>query len=371
MEDWKPIVALNPEKLSEPVKVIGELTELKRWYELGLQLLLLFDMPEVSGHKKEIFDKVIFRQSALLDPFHFTRLVILAASEISDPSAGIAFLEELRDGKVFEKLPEPKDLLNLRIVEFLCAKSAFEDAHALLNSVESRVNSFTPVIIRSSLHRTQTILDKARNDWEGFYRHAFMFLSTSHNVKDPELAYNLCASALFADSVCSFGEVAAHPILESLAGTENAWLADLIKLLDVGSPESIETYNERFAPLIARSPVLGPHAAVVQRKLALSVFLEMIFERPFDQRTFTFQSISDACKIPKDRVEHMVLKAMATGVIRGTIDEVAERVVVTWCKPKALGAPRLTHLKEELDRWIGLVHNQRVSLEERAHDVVG
>ena len=371
MEELKPLVALNPEKFSGTAKTLEGMITAKQWYEFGLEMISVYSMPELAHHKKEIFDKLVIRYGAAMDPFHFTSLITSTADDISDADAGIAFVKELRDGKIFEKLPQPRDLLNLRIVVFLSAKSEFEEAMSLLHTVEDRVNPETPVVIRSALHKTQAVLDKARNDYDSFYTHAFLYLSTSQATKDPQLAYDLCAAALFADSVCSFGELAGHPLLESLNGTENAWLGDLIRLMDKGTSESIDTYNERFAPLIAKSPVFSKHAAVVQRKMALSVFLELIFERPFDKRTFTFQTIADACKVATDKVEHLVLRAMATGVIRGTIDEVAQLVVITWCKPKALGITRLSHLKDELDRWIGLVRDQRVALETRAHDVVG
>ena len=371
MEELKPLVALSPEKFSGKAKALEDMITAKQWYEFGLEMISVYSMPELAHHKKEIFDTLIVKYGASLDPFHFTSLVISTADDIGDPDAGLAFVKELRDGKLFEKLPQPRDLLNLRIVVFLSAKSQFEDALELLNTVEARVNTETPIVIRAALHKTQAVLDKARNDYDSFYAHALLHLSTSQVTNDPQLAYDLCAAALFANSICSFGEIAAHPVLDSLNGTENAWLGDLIRLMDKGSPESIDTYNERFAPLIAKSPVFSPHAAVVQRKMALSVFLELIFERPFDKRTFTFQTIADACRVPIDKVELLVLRAMATGVIRGTIDEIAQLVVITWCKPKALGIARLSHLKDELDRWIGLVRDQRVALETGAHDVVG
>jgi hypothetical protein len=53
------------------------------------------------------------------------------------------------------------------------------------------------------------------------------------------------------------------------------------------------------------------------------------------------RAITDACDIAKDQVELLTLKAPATDIIKGTLAEVQEKVVVAWCKLKVLGSDRL------------------------------
>jgi 26S proteasome regulatory subunit N9 len=226
-------------------------------------------------------------------------------------------------------------------------------------------------VIRASFHLAQSHLDKARGDYDAFYEHAFLYLSTAEPHTDPALAYDLCVAAILAEDVCSFGELAAHPILDSLAGTDDAWLGDLIRLLDGGAPSSVGVFAERFVPLVEQSETFRAHLGTIARKVSLAVFGQLIFQRPFNSRVFSFEEIADACQIEIGKVEHLVLKALATDIIRGTIDEVEQRVTVTWSKPKVLGVDRLIHLKTEIDRWVGIVHRQKVNLGKKAQPVVG
>jgi 26S proteasome regulatory subunit N9 len=351
------------------VSLLEEFLASKRWYELGESLIALFR--EFPIPRNELFEGLIWKYGELLDPFHFTTLILLVADELESIEETLAFITRAQTSRVFEKFPEPKDLLNLRIVILNTSASEFEAALKLLNEIESRVNESTAITVRSAFHRTQADLDKARGDFDSFYSHALLYLSTARVDNDQTLAYDLCMASLFAESVCSFGELAALPVLKSLNGTDSEWLHDLILLLDKGESDSISLFRQKFVPIILSKADWKIHLDCIERKLALAVFLQVIFQRPFDSRVFKFDEIAGACQIEKNKVELLVAKALATGIIKGSIDEVKEKVTVTWCKPKALGNERLQHLKDEIDRWISMVHNQRVHLENRSQPVVG
>jgi 26S proteasome regulatory subunit N9 len=299
-------------------------------------------------------------------------VILATADEFACAEDALAFLEskEVGGAKIFARQPEPRDLLSLRCVALWTRLGDFEQALKGLQEVEARLSEASAHAVRSAFYAAQTGLDKARGDYDAFYAHAFLFLSTAGVAADAALAYDLCVAALLADNVCSFGELAAHPIIGSLDGA-HAWLRDLIALLDRGDARSIDEFNGSFAPRLRASEVFAPFFAKVQRKLAIAVLLEVIFQRPFDSRVFAFDEIAAVCHIEKDEVELLVLKALATDIIRGTVDEVEEKVTVTWCKPKALAADRLRHLKSEIDRWIEVVHAQKVNLKARAQAVVG
>jgi 26S proteasome regulatory subunit N9 len=373
METLFEIARSDEPVLGPIVSNIGDLIQTKRWYELGVSLVDLLDRPSMLGSRRRIFDSLIFRHSELIDPFHYADLILSVASEAPSPDDALEFLnrKSILSSKIFERNPQPKDLLLLRCVRLHTEKTDYESALRILLDVESRITEATPLVVRSSFHAAQSHLDKARGDSDSFYSHAFLYLSTAGRITDAALAHDLCIAALLSDNVCSFGELAAHDIVKTLANTESQWLLDLVLLLDRGDPESVVFFNDRFAPLIRASDVFAPHLDAIQRKLSLAVFLQVIFQRPFDSRVFSFAEIAEACHIQKDRVELLVLKALATDIIKGSLDEVQERVVVTWCKPKALGIERLTHLKQEIDRWIQIVHVQRVNLKDRAQPVVG
>jgi len=166
-------------------------------------------------------------------------------------------------------------MIKLQIVTLFTQAKDFEKALEGLNEIESRITESTNIGVRSQFYRTQAELDKARGDFDAFYYHALLYLSTSGTTEDPTLAFDLCMAALFSSKVCSFGELAAHPILKSLSG-EDKWLADLILLLDSGNPSANDVFHKEFIPLIKESPLFSPYLMTIQRKLNLSIFLQMI-----------------------------------------------------------------------------------------------
>jgi 26S proteasome regulatory subunit N9 len=352
---------------------IGGLLARKRWFEIGERFLDLLNDPAVTKSRRRIFTALIQRNGDFLDPYHYARLILSVADEAPTPDLALEFLQskDFQSARIFDRFPQWRILLNIRVAELHTQKGDYEQALKDLLEIESRLGDGASLVIRANFHLAQSNLDKQRRDFDAFYEHAFLYLSTGQPGSDASLAYDLCVAALLADNVCSFGELAVHPILSSLHGTEQGWLADLIRLLDAGAPSSVGYFAEHFAPLIQESETFAPHFTLIERKVALSVFMQLIFQRPFNSRVFSFEEIADACQIEIEKVEHLVLKALAADIIRGTIDEVEQKVTVTWSKPKALGIDRLTHLKEEIDRWVGIVHRQRISLGERAHPVVG
>lgn len=369
MDYLNRVIGINPGTYEPVVMIIKEFHSNKRWFELGEKIIQLISQDDVKPILLELYENFVRTFFDTLDPFHRAEIVLTVSSVITPFDRSREFLESMLPK--FEKQPEPCDLLKLQIVFLHTLTGSYDIAHSQLNEIEKRITESTALQVRSQFHRTQADLDKARGDFDAFYEHALLYLSTSKSQKNMVLAFDLCMAALFSSKVCSFGELAAHPIIDSLSNTNNQWLQELIILLDSGSPNSIPEFNEKFAPTILSHDVFRPFLPVIQQKIALSVFLQMIFSRPFDSRIFDFSEISESCHVPLDRVEWLVMKALSTEIIKGEINELEQKVIVTWCKPKALDQQRLKHLKDEIDRWRSIVHNQRVALSNKAQPVVG
>jgi 26S proteasome regulatory subunit N9 len=59
-------------------------------------------------------------------------------------------------------------------------------------------------------------------------------------VNKRQLAVDVALAALVGDGVFNFGEIIEHPIMSSLTGTPEAWLADLIRVFHTGD---IDRFN--------------------------------------------------------------------------------------------------------------------------------
>ena len=58
--------------------------------------------------------------------------------------------------------------------------------------------------------------------------------------------------------------------------------------------------------------------------------MESVFKRTKEARgQMTFEEISRETRVSVDEVEHLVMKALSLGLIRGKIDEVDRRVAVS------------------------------------------
>jgi 26S proteasome regulatory subunit N9 len=369
MEVLDELVARNPPFFEGPVAAINENIKSRHWYELGLALTDLLQLEAVVGERKMIYEKGINYYEKFLDPVQLAKIIHLVSQEFTAPTAAIQFLEAAIPK--LESSANAKQWIKLQIVAQLIINGEFEAALSDLTAIEPTIDQSTDLAVRSLFYKVQSSLDKARGDYDSFYKYTLLYLSTSRQSGDMVLAYDLCQAALCAKDVFSFGELAGHNVIQSLKGSENEWLMDLIMLMERGSPSSIEEFNSRYVHILSSRPLFSAFLEIISRKVKLCVLQELIFQRPFESRVFAFDEVSRVCCVPKDEVELLVLKALSAGLIRGFINEVDEIFVVTWCKTKTLSIPRLSHLKEEIDRWIKKVHDQKIRLEERAQLVVG
>ena len=58
--------------------------------------------------------------------------------------------------------------------------------------------------------------------------------------------------------------------------------------------------------------------------------MEMTFRRSSTDRLLSFDAISTQTKIPVDQVEFLVMRALAKGLVKGSIDQVDRTVNLTW-----------------------------------------
>jgi len=74
----------------------------------------------------------------------------------------------------------------------------------------------------------------------------------------------------------------------------------------------------------------------LKQKVRIIAFLEFLFACDKDDRSISFERISQKCDISKDVVELLVMKAMSLKLVRGMIDEVDEVAHIDWILPRYL-----------------------------------
>lgn len=62
----------------------------------------------------------------------------------------------------------------------------------------------------------------------------------------------------------------------------------------------------------------------------------MTFKRPATKRNLSFKEIAETTGVREDEVELLVMKALAQGLLKGTIDQVDSTAHFTWVQPRVL-----------------------------------
>lgn len=160
-------------------------------------------------------------------------------------------------------------------------------------------------------------------------------------------AYNLSVAALVSDSIYNFGELLLHPILDSLTETQHNWLRDLLFAFNRGDLTAYDV----LAGNIAKNDLLEQHRLFLYQKISLSALTEMVFRRPPHDRNLTFAAISAETKVKTDEIEHLIMKALSLGLLKGAIDQVAQVAQINWVQPKVLDMNQIESMRNRLKDW--------------------
>jgi 26S proteasome regulatory subunit N9 len=80
-------------------------------------------------------------------------------------------------------------------------------------------------------------------------------------------------------------------------------------------------------------------------------FLELLFEIEKDDRSLNFDRIVAHCKVDKNDIELLLMKAMSLQLNKGNIDEVYEVIHVDWMFPRYLSKSHIQIIARILQDW--------------------
>lgn len=71
----------------------------------------------------------------------------------------------------------------------------------------------------------------------------------------------------------------------------------------------------------------------------------------------TFEAIQGETGVGMDAIEHLIMKALSLGLLRGTIDQVDRVAHVKWVQPKVLDKGQIENMRARLREWDGSVNS--------------
>jgi 26S proteasome regulatory subunit N9 len=207
-------------------------------------------------------------------------------------------------------------------------------------------------------------------DFSNYYRTALLYLACIDlNALSPserhKRAYHLSIAALVSTSIYNFGELLLHPILDVLAKSEHAWMRDLLFAFNRGDLAAYDQLSDR----VDSNKLLKTNAMHLRQKIYLSALTETVFRRPPHDRTLTFTAIAQETKVRPEEIEHLIMKALSLGLLRGTIDQVDGVAQITWVQPKVLDMKQIAAMRERLLDWDSSVNQLGNWIESAGKDV--
>ncbi|KAH9476676.1 putative 26S proteasome regulatory subunit rpn9 [Psilocybe cubensis] len=325
----------------------------KLWHQLTLKLFEFFDHPSSGPFRQRVFELFVRDFESKLNQLRLAEMAVKVAGVIDAPQN---FLTALLSRIDKETAPEAHVILLTAIAK---AKLLFGDqqgtktdidaAQKILDSLDSVENS-----VNAAYYRVAADYFKMKGDFASYYKNSLLYLACVDIEKDMspqerlERAHDLSLSALLADTIYNFGELLQHPILDSLDGTNHAWLKKLLFTFNEGS---IGKY-EALVPLFASKPPLAQNIAFLQQKICLMALIESAFRRQGNNRTMSFKTIAEETHLPIEDVEFLVMRALSLKLIKGSIDEVDQKVLITWVQPRVLSREQIAGLSNRIGEWV-------------------
>ncbi|CAG8534733.1 24828_t:CDS:2 [Cetraspora pellucida] len=358
--DQNPTMVLNelrkqcPSELQEYLNTFEDLYDRKLWHQLTLKIEEFFTEPTSGPYQIQLFQHFISDWESKMNKLKLVKLGLCVAKQFSDYNEALAFLTSLvekvdttetRDAYVLAVTETA--YIKLRLFDLEGTKTAMDECEKILDTFDS-----VETVIHASFYRVCADFYKAKAEYAQYYKNALLYLACIQLEEltleeKAERAHDLAISALLGDTIYNFGELLMHPILDTLTNTPFEWLRSLLFAFNAGDIGKFEMLAVNFT----QQPILQDNMSFLRQKICLMSLIEAVFKRSSDNRTIPFANISEETQLPIDEVEYLVMKALSLKLIRGSIDQVGEVVVVTWVQPRVLDKDQIDNMRQRLQEW--------------------
>ncbi|KAL9092367.1 MAG: hypothetical protein Q9159_000875 [Coniocarpon cinnabarinum] len=358
-----------PAELQEYYLRFEDLWERKLWHELTDACVEYFGFDESASQRRALwtgfiagFERRINQlkrvELGLLTsdtiPGTFSHAITLQYAVSRDLEERLSFLEKLARNVNGPSTQESYVLATSVVASTRLQLGDSRGARKDLDLCTSILDSFD--LVDSSVHArfydiNSTYFQKTE-EFASYYKNALLYLACVDVDKMPQQektvrAYDLAIAALVSDSIYNFGELLLHPILDSLTGGEHAWLRDLLFAYNRGDLRAFDGLSSN----LSKNQHLSKNSAFLRQKISLAALTEAVFRRPPHDRSMTFREIQSETNVQLDEIELLIMRALALGLVRGTIDQVGQLAEINWVQPKVLDLRQVGEMRRRLVDW--------------------
>ncbi|KAG0647345.1 putative 26S proteasome regulatory subunit rpn9 [Hyphodiscus hymeniophilus] len=348
-----------------------DLWERKLWHQLTDTLIEFFNSKESAPQKLQVYRTFILTFADKINQLKLVTLALSAATQCKDSQERLSFLTAVAN-KVNN--PNSQDAYVYATVAVATVKlelNDLESARKDLDKSEKILDGFDSVetIVHAAFYRVNAEYYQSKSEFASYYRNALLYLACIEvNDLTPterrSRAYDLSIAALVSDTIYNFGELLLHPILDSLVD-KDTWLRDLLFAFNRGDLAAYDV----LAGHISSNPLLNEHRDGLRQKIYLAALTETVFRRPPHDRAMSFRTIAEETKVRPDEIEHLIMKALSLGLLRGSIDQVDEVAQINWVQPKVLDMKQIDNMRLRLKEWDSSVNSLGNWIETKGQDV--
>lgn len=352
--------------------------ERKLWYQLSeLLRKQIYKNPNSRSIRLKLFDNFISTFGDKINQLQLVEFLVISLAD-SSPENALEYLTNLKERLL--KLGEKKssnfadqDINDYEIIQALLylenelAKvklqlGFIDEATAIIEHSQEKIDNLTVSVdnrVNASFYYIKAQLVKRKGDFNLFYYNSLLFLACIPNLDDLEdkegIVTDICISGLLGDKIYNFGEIIMHDIFKYLS---DQWLKELLLSLNNGD---LTSFNKLIADTdkINKFSEISTRIDFLKQKICIMAFVELVFNKPTVSRCIQYGEILK--QIPlltnENEIEHLIMRCLSLGLIRGLINQVEKNVEVSWIQPRTMTLAQIKGMKAKMELW-----NDKVSV---------
>jgi 26S proteasome regulatory subunit N9 len=342
----------------------------KLWHQLTMELQRFLALPDVLNllDLVEFYTKFISTFSTRLNQLTFVRMVARIPSQIKETDKKIEFFKAISE--LPKVMQDQEAFIDSRstLADCLIASGNLAGAKEVLLQVKEKLESTTGLdaSVYAAAYHSWASYYQTLNEPENFYKYAIQYVGYTQLDQLPKeklvgLAFDLGIAALVGETIFNFGDLLEHPVIESLQGTDNQWLAEIIFTFNTGNITKWKELQNQYAAKLNNIPAFLQKHELLDKKIALMSLVDLAFRRASEDRNIPFDFILKTTQVQE--VEMLIMRAISLGLLKGTIDEVDQIFSVTWVQPRILNIAQITEMGQRIEMWSAKVKNSMMVME--------
>jgi len=316
----------------------------------------------------EFYTKFISTFSTRLNQLSLVRLVSIIPNQIKETDAKIEFIKNISElPKVVahdEAFIESRAILATCFIQI----GQLPQAKEVLQVVKEKLDNTTGLdaTVYASAYQSWASYYKSIEDYVNFYNYALLYVGYTQIETVPRdrvlgLAFDLGVAALVGETIFNFGDLLEHPLIESLQGTDNQWLADIIYAFNTGNITRWKELQVEHSVKMNTIPAFLQKHLLMDKKIALMSLVDLSFRRTSTDRNISFVDIAKTTQT--EEVELLIMRAISLGLLKGNIDQVDQIFSVNWVQPRILNLSQITEMGVRIEEWTAKVKSSMVVME--------